>query len=92
MRVQIKKMFEGVRRAAVPVLFALLPLHAMAAATINLAYSPATINPGDADTLTISLFNDNTLNGLTAAAVTLSLPSGVTVAAVPATVDTCGFL
>ena len=69
----------------------LIPVQVFATATVNLSYSPATINPGDADVLTISLFNDSTLNGLNSAAITLSLPTGVTVAAIPAAVDTCSF-
>ena len=72
-------------------LLCLLPVQVFATATVNLSYSPATINPGDADQLTISLFNDSTLNGLSSAAITLSLPTGVTVAATPTVVDTCGF-
>jgi uncharacterized repeat protein (TIGR01451 family) len=63
---------------------------AQATTTITDQFSPATINPGDAPQYTITVANSSTV-ALTAAAVTVLLPTGVTIAN-PATIsNTCGF-
>ena len=64
---------------------------AVASATVNLGFTPATIYPGDADTLRIQLFSSSTVYTLTNAAVTLKLPTNVTLAATPTYTDSCGF-
>jgi uncharacterized repeat protein (TIGR01451 family) len=57
---------------------------ALATTTITDLFSPATINPGDAPQYTITVANSSTV-ALTAAAVTVLLPTGVTIAN-PATI------
>jgi len=67
-----------------------LPTLCLATATVNLSFSPATINPGDPSTMAITLYN-SALNPLNTAAVTLNLATGVTIGAVPNVSNTCGF-
>ena len=67
-----------------------LPAAAMAAATINLGFTPPTINPGDPAQVVVSIFNSSP-NALTSAAITVPLTAGVTIASTPSPSDTCGF-
>ena len=71
-------------------LLAWIPSLSFATATINLSFSPATINPGDPSTMAVTLFNSS-VNALSGAAVTLNLASGVTIASVPNASNGCAF-
>ncbi len=67
-----------------------LASEALATATVNKQFTPATADPGETSRFRISFFNSS-LVPLTAAAVTDNLLAQVTIAAVPNIVDTCGF-
>jgi uncharacterized repeat protein (TIGR01451 family) len=76
-----------VRLVALAIVF---PSAAWATATVNLSFTPATINPGDPSTLAVSIFNSGA-SSLTAAAITVNLAAGVAISATPGTTDSCGF-
>ena len=63
---------------------------ALATTTINVQFSPATIDPGDASRYTITLANTS-LVALTAAQVTVLLPSQITIASPANASGNCGF-
>lgn len=69
--------------------FILAP-EALATATVNKQFTPATVDPGDISRFRISFFNSS-LVPLTAAAVTDNLPAQMAIAPVPNINDTCGF-
>lgn len=59
------------------------------APAVTKAFSPATVLPNQASTLTITLLNP-TATAMTAAALTDTFPAGVVVAPVPAAANSCG--
>ena len=63
---------------------------ALATATINKQFTPATVDPGDISKLRISIFNSS-LVPITAAAVTDNLPANIKIANPVNINDTCGF-
>ena len=84
-----------VRRRSGPALIALslllaVSLGAEATTTINHQFTQATINPGDTSVYRITVANASTV-ALTAAAVTVVLPSPVKIASPAGISNTCGF-
>lgn len=73
------------------ILLLLFPVLASAATSINKQFMPATGNPGDISLLTITLYNDDTVHGLTAAALTDNMPSAITISSPVTYTNTCGF-
>ena len=88
MNTDFKNIF--LRRIALGLMAAVLPVVVQAAATINLSYTPATIDPGDATSLNIFISNSAT-NPLSAVAATVVLPSGITLNANAPSFSDCGF-
>lgn len=87
----------GARAGILPALLVLLMLSALgwtsaalATATVNKQFTPATLDPGDLSRLRITLANSS-LVALTTAAVTDNLPSNIKIANPPNPTDTCGF-
>ena len=63
---------------------------ALATATVNKQFSPATVDPGDISRFRITLANSS-LVALTAAAVTDNLPANIKIANPASPTNTCGF-
>ena len=86
----IKEKLGATLLVCVIAFFSLFSAAAGAAVTVTPSFTPNSIYPGNSSNLTIQFANDSA-NSLLSSALTINLPSGMTIYSTPGVTDSCSF-